>query len=101
MVTVPVALFEVEYQDAQSFLVRDHDSIYGSDFRRRVKSCRTRCLITPPRSPQANAIGVGPGLTGRLGTLARLNICCGYGRGARDAFGPGHAETIDPSRCAS
>ena len=38
------------------FLVRDRDSIYGSDFRRRVKSCGTRCLITPPRSPQANAI---------------------------------------------
>jgi transposase InsO family protein len=38
------------------FLVRDRDSIYGEDFRRRVKSCGTRCLITPPRSPQANAM---------------------------------------------
>ena len=38
------------------FLIRDRDSIYGGDFRRRVKSCGTRCLITPPRSPQANAI---------------------------------------------
>ncbi len=38
------------------FLIRDRDSIYGGAFRRRVKSCGTRCLITPPRSPQANAI---------------------------------------------
>jgi transposase InsO family protein len=38
------------------FLIRDRDSIYGKEFRRRVKSCGTRCLITPPRSPQANAI---------------------------------------------
>ena len=32
------------------------DSIYGKEFRRRVKSCGTHCLITPPRSPKANAI---------------------------------------------
>ena len=38
------------------FLIRDRDSIYGEEFRRRVKSCGTRCLITPPRSPKANAI---------------------------------------------
>jgi len=38
------------------FMIRDRDSIYGKDFRRRVKSCGTRCLITPPRSPKANAI---------------------------------------------
>ena len=38
------------------FMIRDRDSIYGKEFRRRVKSCGTRCLITPPRSPQANAI---------------------------------------------
>jgi len=38
------------------FMVRDRDSIYGKEFRRRAKSCGTRCLITPPRSPQANAI---------------------------------------------
>jgi transposase InsO family protein len=38
------------------FLIRDRDSIYGGAFRRRVKSCGTRCLIAPPRSPQANAI---------------------------------------------
>jgi transposase InsO family protein len=38
------------------FLIRDRDSIHGEDLRRRVKSCGTRCLITPPRSPQANAI---------------------------------------------
>jgi transposase InsO family protein len=38
------------------FLIRDRDSIYGKEFRRRVKSCGTRCSITPPRSPKANAI---------------------------------------------
>ena len=38
------------------FMIRDRDSIYGKEFRRRVKSCGTRCLITPPRSPKANAI---------------------------------------------
>ena len=38
------------------FMIRDRDSIYGKEFRRWVKSCRTHCLITPPRSPQANAI---------------------------------------------
>ncbi|MGD0835806.1 MAG: integrase core domain-containing protein [Polyangia bacterium] len=38
------------------FMIRDRDSIYGAKFRRRVKSCGTRCLITPPRSPKANAI---------------------------------------------
>jgi len=38
------------------FLIRDRDSIYGEEFRRRVKNCGTRCLITPPPSPKANAI---------------------------------------------
>ena len=38
------------------FMIRDRDSIYGKEFRRRVKNCGTRCLITPPRSPPANAI---------------------------------------------
>ena len=37
------------------FLIRDRDSIYGAEFRRRVRSCGTRCLLTPPRSPQANS----------------------------------------------
>jgi hypothetical protein len=37
-------------------MIRDRDSIYGKEFRRRVKSCGTRCLVTPPRSPKANAI---------------------------------------------
>lgn len=49
------------------FMIRDRDSIYRKDFRRRVKSCGTRCLITPPRSPQANAI------------CERLNGTCGIG----------------------
>ena len=37
-------------------MIHDRDSLYGKEFRRRVKSCGTRCLITPPRSPKANAI---------------------------------------------
>jgi transposase InsO family protein len=40
---------------AQRFLIHDRDSIYGIEFRRRVKGCGTRCLLTPPRAPQANA----------------------------------------------
>ena len=40
---------------APRFLVRDRDSIYGVDFRRRVKGFGTRCLVTPLRAPQANA----------------------------------------------
>jgi transposase InsO family protein len=40
---------------APRFLIRDRDSIYGVEFGRRVKSCGTRCLLTPRRVPQANA----------------------------------------------
>jgi transposase InsO family protein len=40
---------------APRFLIHDRDSIYGVDFRRRVKGFGTRCLVTPPRAPQANA----------------------------------------------
>jgi len=40
---------------APRFLVHDRDSIYGVEFRRRVKGFGTRCLVTPPRAPQANA----------------------------------------------
>jgi putative transposase len=39
------------------FLVHDRDSIYGADFRRRVRGLGTRLLATPPRSPKANAFG--------------------------------------------
>jgi transposase InsO family protein len=39
------------------FLVHDRDSIYGSDFRRRVRGLGTRLLATPPRAPTANAFG--------------------------------------------
>jgi hypothetical protein len=38
---------------APRFLVRDRDSIYGIEFRRRVKGFGTRCLVTPPRAPTA------------------------------------------------
>jgi putative transposase len=40
---------------APRFLIHDRDSIYSADFRRRVKGFGTRCLVTPPRAPQANA----------------------------------------------
>jgi putative transposase len=40
---------------ALRLLVHDHDSIYGVDFRRRVTGFGTRCLVTPPRAPTANA----------------------------------------------
>jgi len=41
---------------APRFLIQDRDSIYGVDFRRRVKGFGTRCLLTPPRAPTANAL---------------------------------------------
>jgi putative transposase len=37
------------------FLVHDRDSIFGAAFRKRVRGLGVRALITPPRSPQANA----------------------------------------------
>jgi putative transposase len=37
------------------FLVHDRDSIFGAVFRKRVRGLGVRALITPPRSPQANA----------------------------------------------
>jgi putative transposase len=39
---------------APRFLIHDRDSIYGIEFRRRVKGFGTRRLVTPPRAPQAN-----------------------------------------------
>ena len=41
--------------EAPRFLIHDRDPVYGPELRRRVKNCGTRCLVTPPRSPQANA----------------------------------------------
>ena len=40
---------------APRFLIHDRDSIYGTWLRRRLKGFGTRCLVTPPRSPQANS----------------------------------------------
>jgi len=40
---------------APRFLVHDRDSVYGADFRRRVRGLGIRAFLTPPRSPQANA----------------------------------------------
>jgi len=40
---------------APRFLVHDRDSIYGTEFRARVRGLGTRLLATPPRAPKANA----------------------------------------------
>jgi transposase InsO family protein len=37
------------------FLLHDRDMIYGGEFRRRVRRLGVRELVTPPRSPKANA----------------------------------------------
>jgi putative transposase len=37
------------------FLVHDRDCIFGGAFRKRVRGFGVRALISPPRSPQANA----------------------------------------------
>lgn len=42
-------------RDAMRYLVRDRDSIYGHEFRRRVQSLGIREVITAPRSPWQNA----------------------------------------------
>ena len=44
-------------QQIPRFLVHDRDSIYGTDFHRRVRGLGTRLLATPPRAPTANAFG--------------------------------------------
>src|SRR5450432_322719 len=41
-------------QQIPRFLVHDRDSIYGTDFHRRVRGLGTRLLATPPHSPTAN-----------------------------------------------
>jgi hypothetical protein len=41
---------------APRFLIRDRDSIYGSWFSQRVKGFGTKCLLSPPRSPQAKGM---------------------------------------------
>ncbi len=40
---------------APRFLIRDRDSIYGAWFSQRVEGFGTKCLLSPPRSPQANS----------------------------------------------
>jgi len=45
----------VDTQKIPGFLIHDRDSIYGADFRPRVRGLGTRLLATPPRAPQANA----------------------------------------------
>jgi hypothetical protein len=48
------------------FLIHDRDSIYGGDFRRRIRGIGTRLLATPPRAPTANAFAER-----MIGTLRR------------------------------
>jgi putative transposase len=42
-------------RDAKHYLIRDRDSIYGSEFRRRVRSLGMREVVTAPRRPWQNA----------------------------------------------
>jgi hypothetical protein len=53
-------------QQIPRFLVHDRDSIYGTDFHRRVRGLGTRLLATPPHSPTAN-----PFAERVIGTLRR------------------------------
>jgi putative transposase len=41
--------------DAQPYLIRDRDAIYGNEFRRRIQSLGINEIITAPRSPWQNA----------------------------------------------
>jgi transposase InsO family protein len=42
-------------RDAKRYLIRDRDSIYGDEFRRRVHSLAMKEVVTAPRSPWQNA----------------------------------------------
>lgn len=42
-------------QDAKRYLIRDRDSIYGAEFRRRIESLAMKEVIISPRSPWQNA----------------------------------------------
>ncbi|HEY0724967.1 MAG TPA: integrase core domain-containing protein [Pyrinomonadaceae bacterium] len=42
-------------RDAKHYLIRDRDSIYGLEFRRRVQSLGLKEVVTAPRSPRQNA----------------------------------------------
>jgi putative transposase len=42
-------------RDAKRYLIRDRDSIYGNEFRRRVHSLAMKEVVTAPRSPWQNA----------------------------------------------
>ncbi|MGA7971146.1 MAG: integrase core domain-containing protein [Terriglobales bacterium] len=42
-------------RDAKRYLLRDRDSIYGNEFRRRIDSLAMKEVITAPRSPWQNA----------------------------------------------
>ena len=45
----------VDSDEVPRYLVHDRDSIFGAAFRKRVRGLGVRALVTPPRSPQANA----------------------------------------------
>lgn len=42
------------YDEAPRFLIRDHDSIYGVDFRKRIKHLGIEEVVIAPRSPWQN-----------------------------------------------
>src|SRR6202008_2734983 len=43
-------------REAQRYLIRDRDAIYGDEFRSRVHSLDMREVVSAPRSPWQNAI---------------------------------------------
>ena len=43
-------------RDAKGYLIRDRDSTYGNEFRRRVHSLAMKEVVTAPRSPWQNAV---------------------------------------------
>jgi len=42
-------------RDAKRYVIRDRDSIYGHEFRRRIQSLGVKEVVTAPRSPWQNA----------------------------------------------
>jgi putative transposase len=43
-------------RDAKRYLIRDRDSLYGHEFRRRIQSLGMKEVVTAPRSPWQNAL---------------------------------------------
>src|ERR1019366_10453193 len=65
------------------YLLRDRDSIYDARFRTRLRGLGVRCLLSPPRSPLANASCERLVVTLRRDSLDHIMV-----------FGERHAERI-------